>query len=73
MIEVRKSKYWRWVFSKTFIPKDTIVEISNVIIIPDDEIKYINKTILTMYSYYIKDNIECICLWLGSLFNHSIK
>lgn len=62
----------RGLFAKTDIPKDTIIQVCPYIQIPKDETTIINKTILTNYTFYISDEeqIEAICLGLGSLFNH---
>ena len=74
-IEVRKSKYGRGLFALKDIEAGVLIELSPVIEIPKNETKHITKTILTTYSFYLepKEDIECICLGLGSLFNHSNK
>lgn len=70
MIEIKKSKYGRGVFSKRFISKDTLIESSFLIEIPKDEEKILDSTIFSKYLFKFDSTIY-FALGFGSLFNHS--
>jgi uncharacterized protein len=75
LIKIGDSEYGRGLFSCEDIDKGTLIEISTTISIPLDEMKLIHKTILCLYTFFEDDSFttECICLGLGSLFNHSFN
>ena len=63
----------RGVFSAHDISKGDIIEICPLILIPSDQINYLNHTIL--HDYYFSwpgnEDYACIALGYGSLYNHS--
>lgn len=71
-LEIKECKYGRGLFAKKDIEEGTVVEISPVITLNKTDIKHIHKTKLIHYTFYIDTecNVECVCLGLGSLFNH---
>jgi uncharacterized protein len=73
MLEVKQSQYGRGVFATRDINKDTLLEVSPVIIFPKEEYKYLKKTNLINYVFWWGKNYdECaLALGIGSLFNHS--
>lgn len=73
MLEVKQSQYGRGVFATCDIKKDTLLEVSPVIIFPKEEYKYLKKTNLINYVFWWGKNYdECaLALGIGSLFNHS--
>lgn len=73
MLEVKQSQYGRGVFATLDIKKDTLLEVSPVIIFPKEEYKYLKKTNLINYVFWWGKNYdECaLALGIGSLFNHS--
>lgn len=65
----------RGVFCTTFIPKDSLIEICPVIIIPEHEVEIIHETDLHDY-YFVwgeQDKQAAIALGYGSLYNHSYR
>lgn len=66
-------KRGKGIFTKEFIPKRTIIEIAEVIVIPIKETKHILKT--GMSSYVFKWGNSCrkigVALGYASLYNHS--
>ncbi|CDH60753.1 histone lysine methyltransferase set7 [Lichtheimia corymbifera JMRC:FSU:9682] len=61
----------RGVFTKARIPRNTLVEISPVLLFRKDEYKQHGQyTILDHYTYVWKDGQFALALGLGSMFNH---
>jgi SET domain-containing protein len=73
MLEVKQSQYGRGVFAAQDIKKDTLLEVSPVIIFPKEEYKYLKKTNLINYVFWWGKNYDdcALALGIGSLFNHS--
>jgi SET domain-containing protein len=61
----------RGVIAAKNIKKGTIIERSPVIVIPENELPYMFKTVLTNYNFSWGSNESAIALGFGSLFNHS--
>lgn len=63
----------RGVFNAEAIPKDSILEICPVLVIPEDEMELIKATLL--YNYYFdwkeEEKSGAIALGYGSIYNHS--
>lgn len=57
---------------KTFYPGE-IIEVCSVIVIPKEQIKSIDDTVLYDYYFFWDHDTAAICLGLGSLYNHSYK
>ncbi|MFB7637424.1 SET domain-containing protein [Peribacillus butanolivorans] len=65
-------KYGRGVYSTRDIKKDELIEASPVLISPENEWKYLEKTILFNYCFFWGDHNDiAIALGYGALFNHS--
>jgi uncharacterized protein len=73
MLEVKQSQYGRGVFAARDIKKDTLLEVSPVIIFPKEEYKYLKKTNLINYVFWWGTSYDdcALALGIGSLFNHS--
>lgn len=73
MLEVKESKYGRGVFATRDIQKGELLDASPIIVIPDEEYKYLKKTVLTNYVFWWgkNDHTRAVALGYGSLFNHS--
>ncbi len=72
MIHVKKTKTMgRGIFATIAIAKGTIIEISQVIVMPQKEIR--RNTVLERYVFDLDDDNCGVALGLGSLFNHSDK
>jgi uncharacterized protein len=73
MLEVKQSQYGRGVFATQDIKKDTLLEVSPVIVFPKEEYKYLKKTNLINYVFWWGKNYDdcALALGIGSLFNHS--
>ena len=73
MLEVKQSQYGRGVFATRDLNKDTLLEVSPVIIFPKEEYKYLRKTNLINYVFWWGKNYDdcALALGVGSLFNHS--
>lgn len=65
----------RGVFAATDIKKDEVVEVCPVILIPEDDARRINESMLVNYIYYLgkNKNSAVIVLGCGSIYNHSYK
>ncbi|MGG1657989.1 SET domain-containing protein [Brevibacillus sp. NRS-1366] len=61
----------RGVIAAKDIKKGAIIECSQVIVIPPDELMYIFKTVLINYIFSWGSNSSAIALGYGSLYNHS--
>ena len=63
----------RGVFSSSPIPKDSIIEIAPVLVIPGNQRILLDKTIIHDYYYIwgIDDQHAAILLGNGSIYNHS--
>lgn len=61
----------RGVFAVKSLFKDELIEIAPVIVIPEKEREFIDKTILTNYYYEWGEYGIAIGLGLSSLYNHS--
>lgn len=68
----------RGVFASALIPKGTVIDISPVLILPEEDLKYTSQTIFQHYTYYWpvatnsgKTLTQALALGLGSMFNHS--
>lgn len=72
MIKIKQTKkYGRGLFAAEDIPMNTVIEISELIIIPDlKEDKLLSKTKLKHYLYLFGEG-SALALGYGSLFNHS--
>jgi len=70
MIEVRPCKYGRGIFATETIPKNTVINVSPLVIIPEKQLKYLEKTILWLYVFGIRRSDSAMALGLGALFNH---
>ncbi len=65
----------RGVFTSEAIPKDTVIEISPVVIMSGEERKLLDQTALHNYIFEWGDNKEQCCMALGYLavYNHSYE
>jgi len=65
----------RGVFTSADIAKDTIIEISPVIVMTGEERKFLDQTLLHDYIFEWGDRRESCCMALGyiPLYNHSYK
>jgi len=71
-IEVKKSQIsGNGVFATTQILKDELIEVSNLIILEHNEIKFIDKTKLYNYYFSWPNNTAALALGFGSIYNHS--
>ena len=65
----------RGVFSAHEVSRGDVIEICPLLLIPSDQLEYIDKTIF--YDYYYawpgKEEGACVALGYGSLYNHSFK
>jgi len=61
----------RAVLAREAIKKDSVIEACPVIIFPNSELKYIEKTIINSYEYVWDDKHDCVVLGYGSIYNHS--
>jgi len=63
----------RGVFTSEPIPKDSLIEICPVIVLPEEELPIIHKTFLHDYYFLWGENEEqcAIALGFGSLYNHA--
>lgn len=63
------------VFTRDHIKKNTVIEIAPVIVLPANERKWIDQSVLYNYYFYWGDDSQqsAICLGYGSLYNHSYK
>jgi len=65
----------RGVFTRDAIDKNTVIEVAPVLVLPEKERKWIDKSVL--YNYYFlwgyDDKQTAICLGYGSVYNHSYK
>jgi SET domain-containing protein len=70
---IKNTNNGRGVFCDDFIPKGTIIEICPVIVCPESDRQYIDKTFL--YNYYFlwheDHKSTAIALGFGSIYNHS--
>lgn len=64
-------KYGRGIFAARDIKKDELVEVSPVIVSPNEEWKYLKKTVLFYYCFHWGKKNTAIALGYGGLFNHS--
>jgi uncharacterized protein len=68
-------KKGRGIFTRDAIKKNTVIEIAPVLILPPQERKWIDKSVL--YDYYFlwgdDDSLTAICLGYGSVYNHSYQ
>ncbi|MFD4929731.1 SET domain-containing protein [Peribacillus butanolivorans] len=65
-------KYGRGVYSTRDIKKGELIEVSPVLISPEKEWEYLEKTILFNYCFFWGDHNDiAIALGYGALFNHS--
>jgi SET domain-containing protein len=66
-------KEGRGVFTRDAIDKNTVIEVAPVLVLPEKERKWIDKSVL--YNYYFlwghDDKLTAICLGYGSVYNHS--
>lgn len=58
------------VFANCEFKKNDTISIDPIILIPKNELKYLDKTILSKYYFDFGDD-GAICLGFGSLYNHS--
>ncbi|MEH2346467.1 MAG: SET domain-containing protein [Nostoc sp.] len=63
----------RGVFAQKRFLKGEIVERSPVVVIPAEQVEFLDKTILGNYYYDWEDKAAAIALGLASLFNHSYE
>lgn len=65
----------RGVFTSEDIPKDTIIEVSPVIVMSGEDRKLLDRTLLHDYIFEWGDRREGCCMALGyiPLYNHSYK
>ncbi|MEH2075188.1 MAG: SET domain-containing protein [Nostoc sp.] len=63
----------RGVFAQKHFLKGEIVERSPVVVIPAEQVEFLDKTILGNYYYDWEDKAAAIALGLASLFNHSYE
>lgn len=65
----------RGIFSAHDVNEGDVIEICPLILIPSEQIQFIDHTII--YDYYYnwpgKEGYACIALGYGSLYNHSFK
>lgn len=61
----------RGVFAQKRFLKGEIVEMSPVVVIPAEQVEFLDKTILGNYYYDWEDKAAAIAFGLVSLFNHS--
>lgn len=68
-------KKGRGVFTRHDIPKNTLIEIASVIVLPKKERNWLDQSVL--YDYYFlwgdDDSRSALCLGYGSLYNHSYQ
>lgn len=71
---ISETEHGRGVFTAAPIPKDSIIEISHVIVIPRSELGIIHRTQLHDYYFLWGKNMEqcAIALGYGSLYNHEV-
>jgi len=65
----------RGVFTSEDIPKDTVIEVSPVIVMSGEDRKSLDQTLLHDYIFEWGDRRESCCMALGyiPLYNHSYK
>jgi hypothetical protein len=67
------TKRGRGIFTRDALKKNTVIEVAPVLVLPEKERKWIDKSVL--YDYYFlwgEDSRQtAICLGYGSLYNHS--
>ena len=65
----------RGVFAAKDIRQGEVIEVCNVIVIPEDEVQYADKTIIGAYYYTWGEDYRKAALALGngSLYNHSYE
>ncbi|MCA9037137.1 MAG: hypothetical protein KDA91_18500, partial [Planctomycetaceae bacterium] len=73
MIEIRRTRSkGRGVFATQFIPRDTVIEIAPVLVLPAGEV--LDDTIESVLSHYVFEwtkKTVAVALGYGSLYNHS--
>ncbi|AVH63268.1 SET domain-containing protein-lysine N-methyltransferase [Nostoc sp. 'Peltigera membranacea cyanobiont' 213] len=63
----------RGIFAQKHFLRGEIVERSPVVVIPAEQVEFLDKTILGNYYYDWEDKAAAIALGLASLFNHSYE
>ena len=69
------NKMGKGVFTSDPIPKDTVIEISPVIVLSRDDRKLLDQTLLHDYIFEwgVKKNQCCVALGYVSMYNHAYK
>ncbi|MEH2136563.1 SET domain-containing protein [Nostoc sp.] len=63
----------RGIFAQKHFLKGEIVERSPVVVIPAEQVEFLDKTILGNYYYDWEDKAAALALGFASLFNHSYE
>lgn len=63
----------RGVFAQKRFLKGEIIETTPVVVVPAEQVEFIDQTILTYYYYDWEDKAVAIALGLCTLFNHSYQ
>ena len=62
----------RGVFTRDFIPKRTLIDVSPVLIFKDQDRELSQQTLLAHYTYnWFESHQQALALGLGSMFNHA--
>jgi uncharacterized protein len=66
-------KKGKGIFTRDAIKKNTVIEVAPVLVLPEKERKWIDKSVLYDYYFLWGDDSKqtAICLGYGSLYNHS--
>jgi SET domain len=52
------------------IPENTVVEMSELLVLSENDTVAVNKTDLKYYTFKYNQFQDCLCLGLGEIFNH---
>lgn len=67
----KELKNIRGVFADAPIAEGEVIEVCPTILVPDEEMADLSKTVMTKYEFEWDDTTEAVVLGYGSLYNHS--
>lgn len=74
MLEINVTKeFGRGLYATHYIPKDTIIELCEILVLSAQDTKKVNETDLQFYTFVYNADTQQDCLVLGNgeIFNHS--
>lgn len=63
----------REVISTKLIPKGTIIEVCELLVLSQEDTKSLNETALKFYTFKYNETQDCLVLGCGEIFNHDEK